>query len=237
MASTRCWHCHELAQMVFPHSYSNTVLNFSSEDNRIVFPDPRFSKTSDTDELGNLYVYSCVNCGYPNIAQVKISSIVDAMDDDPENHIVRWLPIEPLGKNYPNVPHAIASAANEVHKCLEIGANRAAMVMARIALEGIVAEQDGFASRKNLYERINDLRISGKITSRTADAATAIRLCGNDYAHNVFEPIDDEYVEITVQILDSLIDDLYSNPTLVERATEYAKQRRATKKETNRENC
>lgn len=235
MASTICWHCRERSLMVAPRCAIGSMCAFSSSDTPILFPDARFSKGDEFNPFEGLLVYSCVNCGFPNIAEVRVTLEEARSDYDPEDHIVRWLPIEPMGKDYPNVPTGIASIASEVHKCLEIGANRAAVILARSAVEGIVADQEETSSKKKLYERIDGLRKTGKITSRTADAATAIRLCGNDYVHNVLEPVDRGYAEIVIQILDSIIDDLYSNPSLVSQAMAYAKGRRKTQQEERNE--
>lgn len=232
MASTICWHCHERAQMVAPRNEADSMRALmSSYDIPILFPDPRFAKDDETSPFEGLLIYSCVNCGFPNIAEVRVTPEEARSGYDPEDHIVRWLPIEPMGKDYPNAPDAVASIASEVHKCWDIGANRAAVILARSTVEGIVADQEETPSKKKLYERIEDLKTTGKITSRTADAATAIRLCGNDYVHNVLEQVDREYTEIVVKILDSVIDDLYSNPSLVSQAMEYANRRRQAQQE------
>ena len=222
--------------MVTPRNGADSMRALmSSHDIPILFPDPRFAKDGEANPFEGLLIYSCVNCGFPNIAEVRVTPEEARSGYDPEDHIVRWLPIEPMGKDYPNVPDVVASIANEVHKCWEIGANRAAVVLARSAVESIVADQEGTPSKKKLYERIEDLKKEGKITSRTAEAATAIRLCGNDYVHNVLEPVDGEYAEIVIQILDSVIDDLYSNPFLVSQAIAYAERRKKAQQEEHNE--
>ena len=229
MPSTTCWHCKKLAQMVCPNANGGWS---PMPQNRVPsFPDGRFVRTEDDFLLHNLLVYSCVSCGYPNIAEVKVTEEEARRGYTLEEHIVRWLPIEPLGKTYPDVPDAIANVASEVHKCLEIDARRAAVVLARTALEGIVSDQEDVPSNKILYERIAALADSGKLKPRTAEAATAIRLCGNSSVHDATEGVDREFAEIVVQILDSILDDLYANPTLVDRATEYAKRCKPAKKE------
>lgn len=236
MASTICWHCHERAQMVTPRNGAGSMRALmSSYDTPILFPDVRFAKDGEAGLFEELRIYSCVNCGFPNIAEVRVTPEEARSGYDPEDHIARWLPIEPMGKDYPNAPDAVSSIANEVHKCWEIGANRAAVVLARSAVEGIVSDQEGTPSKKKLYERIEDLKKAGKITSRTAEAATAIRLCGNDYVHNVLESVDGEYAEIVIQILDSVIDDLYSNPFLVSQAMAYAERRKKAQQEEHNE--
>ena len=230
MASTICWHCHQLAQMVCPDENVNGTPYYGGQ-HIPAFPDWRFSADTDWDKNKSLLIFSCVNCGFPNIAEVETSEAECTLGYDPEDHIIRWLPIQPMGKVYANTPEDIASMASEVHKCHEIGADRAAVILARSVMEGIVAKQEEVPPKKKLYERIEDLKRAGKITSRTADAATAIRLCGNDYVHNVLEQVDREYTEIVVQILDSVIDDLYSNPSLVSQAMEYANRRRQAQQE------
>lgn len=232
MTSTVCWHCHERAQMVASINGEDSMSALMSPYGfPISFPDPRFAKRDDASPFEELLIYSCVNCGFPNIAEVCVTPEEARSGYNPEDYIVRWLPIEPMGKDYPNVPDGIASIANEVYKCREIGANRAAVILARSAVEGIVTDQEEMPSKKKLYERIEDLKKAGKITSRTAEAATAIRLCGNDYVHNVLESVDREYTEIVIQILDSIIDDLYSNPSLVSQAMAYAERRKKAQRE------
>lgn len=229
MTSTKCWHCHKLAQMVDPINQFNWTMTFPGGEHPITFPDSRFGKRDETNSSNRLRIYSCVNCGYPNIAETRTVFINDEQEyshendlqDITEDFIVRWLPVEPVGKDYPDVPESVASIADEAHKCREIGANRAAITMARSALEGIVSDQEEAPSKKKLFERIEDLKKAGKITSRTADAASAIRLCGNNSVHNINNPVDEELVDIVIKILDSTIEDLYAHPRLVQQAKDY----------------
>lgn len=223
MASTVCWHCRLLSQMI-PNATNASELLGPSTHSYGIFPDPEFSNNQD-DDNSLLMVYTCANCGYPNIAELRPTvSLFDGLDLD---DVVRWLPIEPIGKLYPNVPADIASVASEVHKCLQIGAYRAAVTLSRTALEGIVSKQENKGtSGKKLYERIQALADSGKLKSRTADAATAIRLCGNVSVHEPTKEIDRDFAEIVVEVLDSVIDDLYTNPELVARAKAYVKSQK-----------
>lgn len=223
MASTVCWHCRLLSQMI-PYETNVDGYYGPSAHSYGFFPDPEFANVQDDDDP-LLMIYTCANCGYPNIAELRPTvSLFDGLDLD---DVARWLPVEPIGKLYPDVPSEIASVASEVHKCLQIGAYRAAVTLSRTALEGIVAEQeDGGTSGKLLYQRIQALADSGKLKSRTADAATAIRLCGNVSVHEPTKEIDRDFAEIVVEVLDSVIDDLYTNPELVARAKAYVKSQK-----------
>lgn len=220
MASTTCWHCHLLAQMLhskYSDDYSCNAFGPVIEE---CYPDPECNASGKiSDRL--LYVYTCANCGYPNIAELRRpAGLSDSLNlDEP----IRWLPIEPIGKEYPDVPEGLASVASEVHKCLQIGAYRAAVTLSRTALEGIVNEQEGEpTSRKPLFQRVQALADDGKLKSRTAEAATAIRLCGNASVHEPTREVGKDFAEIVVEVLDSVIDDLYTNPRLVSRARAYA---------------
>lgn len=232
MTSTICWHCHEIAQMVRPdentdETYSFTGLHLS------FFPDQRFSSE---DNCPDLAIYSCVNCGYPNIAEIEIPEGAEHLGNfDPEDYITRWLPIEPMGRDFPDAPEPIAELASEAHKCYEIGANRATEIVARVALDAIVKEQEGDSPEgDNLFQRIAALGASGKITKRTSDAANVIREFGNDGAHNVLEPVDREYAGIVLQILDAMIEDLYSHSNLLAEAKAYIQNRKKKQKEASR---
>ena len=219
MASTICWHCHLLAQMIFDSCDQFDPFSGSAPSDCYLYPDPRFSKgNSGSEPL--LSIFTCANCGYPNVGQLRRpKSPSDGLDYD---DVVRWLPIEPIGKSYTDAPASIASIASEVHKCLQVGAYRAAVTLSRTTLEGIVTDQESSPSNKKLYQRIKDLADNGKLKERTAEAATAIRLCGNASTHEAGLELDQEYAQIVVDVLDSVIDDLYTNPELVSRARAYA---------------
>lgn len=229
MQTTTCWHCHKLAQMVRPTEDTDGHFFEGSYSRVPIFPDSRFSRGEEDDKF--LLVYSCTACGYPNIAEAAVPIEVCEYGYDIEAYIVRWLPVAPAGKDYPGVPEDIASVASEVHKCFQIGAYRAAMTLARTALQGIVEKLDNEPSNKRLFERISELSKTGRLTARTAEAATAIRLCGNVTAHDAFVPIDHEGTEIVIEVLDSLIDDLYTHPSLVNKARAYAEAKKLEAKE------
>ncbi len=219
MASTTCWHCHLHSQMI-PYMANENDFYGQPSPSYSIFPIPEYVKEGE-DDSSHLAIYTCANCGYPNIAELR--PIKSPFDDLNLDNVNRWLPIEPIGKQYKDVPVEIASVASEVHRCFQIGAYRAAVTLSRTALEGIVEEQEDAPSNKALYQRIQALADSGKLKARTSKAATAIRLCGNASVHEPTRNIDREFAEIVVEVLDSVIDDLYANPSLVTRAMIYAK--------------
>ncbi|GDZ34021.1 hypothetical protein MCC02031_07200 [Bifidobacteriaceae bacterium MCC02031] len=223
ITSTICWHCHCLAQMVEPDEPLNDAYPSMVNGRMASFPDFRFDKSSkDEDTRFRLVVCSCVACGYPNLAEVRtrICNVFDG--SEPAEPIVRWLPIEPIGKEYRGVPDNIASIASEAHKCFQIGAYRAAVALSRSTLDGIVRNLDASLENKKLYEGLKILADKGKLKQRTSEAATAIRLSGNVSVHDSTAEIEPKFAEIVLKILDAVIEDLYSQPSLVDEAKRYA---------------
>lgn len=216
MTSSYCWHCHIHSQMI--HVTDNEEYGLMDSDGIIdeCYPD---QEIIGKDNIPNtlLYIYTCANCGYPNIGEISCSAgLNNTVDLD---KVIRWIPIEPIGKEYPDVPEKIALVASEVHKCLEIGANRATVILARTALEGIVGAQTDIEG--SLYNRLAELSKKGELKGRTAEVADIIRKSGNMSVHDINKDVDKEFAEIVVELLDWVIDDLYSKPELINRASAY----------------
>lgn len=154
MLSATCWYCKTFAQMVHPET-ADGRWNPMLQNNVLSFPDARFARIENEGHRSILRVYSCAACGYPNIAEagaIKTTEEEAYSGHTPEygESVIRWLPLEPSGKTFPDdVSDGVADIASEVHKCLEINANRTAVVLARIALEGIVTEQEDTPSKKD----------------------------------------------------------------------------------------
>lgn len=81
------------------------------------------------------------------------------------------------------VPDAIAHSYGEAVVCFRAGANTAAAVMCRRALEAIC--KDKGVAKRNLAANLKELQEQGSIDTRLYEWADALRLVGNDAAHNV----------------------------------------------------
>lgn len=131
----------------------------------LYFPDSEFQEEKD-DET-DFRIYSCTNCGYPNIAEMTSEFSVGEIEDDVQSElrIIRWLPFEPIGKDYDSVPSDIASVASEAHKCQQIGAYRAANILARTTIEAVINEQLKKAKINNqvLGQEMDNLRKGGEL--------------------------------------------------------------------------
>ena len=100
------------------------------------------------------------------------------------DHEVVWTPNSVGGKEFPDVPPHIASAADEVHKCRSINADRAAILLARGVVEA-AAKDKGIASG-SLFQKIEAMCSAGLVRTFTRDAAHELRFMGNDMAHGDF---------------------------------------------------
>jgi hypothetical protein len=131
---------------------------------------------------------------------------------------IEWLPVKALGKDFRDVPPAIAAAASEVHKCLSIGATRGAIAVARAVVEATAKDQG--ITKGTLQQKIDDLAKVGKIRPDTQDAAHEVRLDGNEIAHGDLagNPPDLAEAEEIVALMDEVLEEVYEGPARVARA-------------------
>lgn len=86
--------------------------------------------------------------------------------------------------------------------------------MARTVLEGIAnskinpVKENGY--EKDLKEKIKDLGKAGIISKRLEDKASIIKDIGNGSTHNIFEEITETDAINTLNFLDLLIDEVYT---------------------------
>ncbi len=137
-------------------------------------------------------VCKCDYCGYPNIAMkqrlrggnMDLGELRFAYDNDEQAQYLYWLPDEPLGREFEEVPEHIADAASEAYACFSIRSYRAAILMARSVLEATA--KDKGVEKGNLASKIDALADKGVISPQIKDEAHEIRYLGNDMAHGDF---------------------------------------------------
>ncbi|ADB31283.1 hypothetical protein Kfla_2207 [Kribbella flavida DSM 17836] len=129
------------------------------------------------------------------------------------------------GKDFPDVPEAIASSANEAHLALSVGAFRAAIAMARAVVEAI-AKANGITSG-TLMSKIDGLRQADVISEAMKEAAHEIRFAGNEVAHGdlVTDPLTREDAEEVLGLMDAIILRVYQEPAQVARVRERRESR------------
>ena len=209
MASRTCWHCGVLSAM------------------ELVFP-PRPTKNGD-------YWFAfmtCENCGWPSLCRLESSKVsalsTDSFSADEEHRPHKWYPLKPVGKEYEDVPKDIASVASEAYSCFSINANRAAVLMARTAIEATAKDKQ--ITDGSLYNKIDAMAKKNIITDQLAEEAHEIRLLGNDMAHgDLAEPVTEEDASDILGFLDSVMDYVYQQPMALQKRRELREKREQAK--------
>jgi hypothetical protein len=125
-----------------------------------------------------------------------------------------WQPRALGGKDFPEVPEHIASAADEAHQCQALGAHRAAILLGRSVVEATA--KDKGITNGNLASKIDGLRDALHIRPMIAETAHEIRHLGNDMAHGDFvEPVTTDQAEDVLFFMDEVLDEVYQGPARV----------------------
>lgn len=216
MASRQCWHCHIYAGMD-------------------IVGKPQRSKIFTKDPIFWFALMVCRECGWPSICLLEGETVddvianggkpLDAMDAEEEYVRHTWLPLESVGKQYEDVPEFIASAASEAYSCASISMYRAAVLMARTALEATA--KDKGITEGTLCGKIKEMAKKHIITDQLADEADEIRLLGNDMAHgDLSTPVTMDDSTDILGFLDSVLDYVYQQPKAILRRQELRKARK-----------
>lgn len=176
--------------------------------------------------------YLCDNCNVMSIA-TSVNAYAHMIPPD-MNYLlesaqeINWLPVKALGKAFPDVPEQVAAAANEAHECLSIGANRAAVMLARSVIEATAKEKG--IEKGLLYNKIEALEEAGHIRPHVKDGAHEVRHLGNDMAHGDFvEAVDIADADLVLALMDEVLSEVFQSPAKVQaaQAARLARQRPA----------
>lgn len=127
---------------------------------------------------------------------------------------MNWYPKRLAGKEFPDVPPHIASAADEAHRCSSIGAYRAAILLGRSVVEATA--KDKGVDRGTLAAKIDELEAAGHVRPLIAATAHEIRYLGNDMAHGDFvEPATNDQAEDVLAFMDEVLNEVYQTPARV----------------------
>jgi hypothetical protein len=129
---------------------------------------------------------------------------------------LRWTPEQVGGRDFPDVPAHIASAADEAFRCRSIESLRAAILMARSAIEATC--KDHGVTKGQLAAKIDEMAAKGLIRSFTQDAAHELRHLGNDMAHGDFvDAVDTDDAESVLEVMAEILNEVYQGPARVGR--------------------
>jgi hypothetical protein len=189
-----CKHCNTLVILEKKGSYSTGNENTGR--------DYYWKPGSELDH--NLY--ECPNCSLPVLISIQGLSFGGGDPEDPN----QWPTKDPVVL-YPSpsfhinpaIPDILQAALSEAIKTHQAGVHTAA-IMCRRTLDGFCAENG--ATKKNLAANLKELRGNGTITDQLYEWADALRLSGNEAAHDVQVTFSAEdardLLDFTVAILD-----------------------------------
>lgn len=179
----------------------------------------------DADDNGNMHVqgaFSCDSCGHLSIALTTVSPAHLRDGLSPEPYLLKdvepvWLPVFGVGKAFPDVPAHLADAADEVHRCLSIGADRAAVGLARAVVEASAKEKG--ITKGRLAEKIDALEAQGDIRRVIREAAHEVRIDGNGVAHGDLadQAMSADEARDVVALMDELLLEVFQTPARMER--------------------
>lgn len=132
---------------------------------------------------------------------------------------VEYWPKSPVRlPSFDDVPASIKNDAVEAHVCLQVGAYRAAAVMARRAIQGSCFDKG--APDKRPLEQIDYLKDNQLITLQMAEIAHHIRSLGGSGAHpgrDGLEDVSSEEAGQALEFLRQFMEYVYTIPASLER--------------------
>ena len=209
MASRVCWHCESKTHMT-----RVSEIQFVDSDGG-----------SPTIQPARLYggLFMCDECRWLSIGFVQQRglelAVVQRWADGqmPGTQLdMTWIPHHALGRDFPDVPDHIASAASEAYVCHSVGAYRSSASMARSVIEA-TAKDKGIATGR-LVDKIEELEKRNLIRPHIKDAAHEVRHLGNDMAHGDFiEPVTEEETAETLELMSEILNEVYQSPAKIAR--------------------
>lgn len=152
-------------------------------------------------------VWVCDNCRQP------IVGVMGSSGEPREYH-----PTHVAEPALSDVPEDVAADAREAHRCLSVQAFRAAVVMARRAMQSAAYEKG--APEGSLVEQIDWLEEHRLVTPQMKEVAHAIRLAGNLGAHpdkDGLRDVAEPEAEAVIGFLADFLKLMYEIPARLER--------------------
>jgi Domain of unknown function (DUF4145) len=123
----------------------------------------------------------------------------------------------------PNLPKAIHAAFQEADACFRARAYTASAIMCRKTLEGLAAEHG--IKGKPLVASLKELKESGVIESRLYEWADALRISGNEAAHDVNVTVSAEDARDLLEFSGAILEYVF---TFRDRFDAFKKRRQST---------
>lgn len=115
---------------------------------------------------------------------------------------------QPDSRINPNLPEPLKAAYGEATACFKSKAYTATAIMCRKTLEGICVEHG--ASGRNLVSSLKELKDKGIIENRLYEWADALRISGNEAAHDVSITISAEDARDILEFTNALLEYVFT---------------------------
>lgn len=176
----------------------------------------------DGETVGAQAPFRCSHCGNLSVGSTPYEprNGVNGAKQNQEhwwaahNGAITWTPASVAGKEFPDVPEHIASAADEAYRCLSNRAYRAAIMLGRAVVEA-TAKDHGIV-QEQFAKKIDEMVTGGIVRGYTRDAAHEVRHLGNDVAHGDFVDATDAVdAEAVLVVMSSILEEVYQGPARV----------------------
>jgi hypothetical protein len=167
----------------------------------------RYSWGDPSDGPREVFVFSnCPRCGRPFL------TLHEDLGAD-EHHYTILSDPEILYPNpgirlSPNLPRPIQQSHLEAQACFRAKAFTATAIMCRKTLEGLCAEHG--VQAKSLVGALKELRDRGVIENRLFDWADALRIVGNEAAHDVTVTVAADDARDTLEFTNALLEYVFT---------------------------
>jgi hypothetical protein len=158
-----------------------------------------------TKPSGRYHLLKCLKC--ESLLLVAQNNVGNAVKGDIWDTPVRLFPSQDIHVN-PNAPKPIRSAYEEAVACFRARAYTAAAIMCRKTLEGICEVHE--VRVRSLVKALEKMKTDNLIDARLYVWAEALRLAGNEAAHDVNVTISGDDARDMLEFTNAILDYLFS---------------------------
>lgn len=192
-----CHHCRNKAPMEVVASYEARIGDSS-------FSDPTGFASYDASDIYQL-------CKCPACSELTLRSYFWADYMDPEDVSMKYL--YPTPQKFPEgLPPKISKEYRAALGVRHLSANAYGVLIGRV-LE-LICEDRG-ATGRNLYQKLQDLASKNEIPTNLVDVAQRLRDMRNLGAHAVLGELSESEIPIVDNLIEALLDYVYTAPQLV----------------------
>ena len=160
---------------------------------------------ADGKSGGRFVLLRCAKCGNPIL--ITQDNIGNQVEGDIWDTPVRLFPADEIHAN-PQVPKQLQLSFQEAASCFRARAYTAAAIMCRKTLEGVCVANN--IQQRGLMQSLRKLREDGQINDQLFEWADALRMAGNEAAHDVNITISSTDARDMLDFTNAILDYMFS---------------------------